>query len=80
VETVDAEAVLILGDDPEQPRAEAFELSVVYPALEDGVLDTLSLVFAGGGDAAQASPTGLRLRVDVVGDEDVHFYLGVNGT
>lgn len=72
VEPVDAEAILVFGDDAEQPGTEAFELRIVYPALEDGVLDALAVVLAGGGDVAQASPPGFRFRVYVVGYEDVH--------
>ena len=60
--------------------SKTFELRFVDLALEDRVLHTLTEVFAGGGNVTKASPPGFRLSVDIVGNEDVHSYLGVKGT
>jgi len=80
VETVDSKTILIFGNNSEKPGAKAFELRTVHPALEDRVLDTLPEILASRGDLPQPAATFSRLRVNVVGDEDVHRYLGVKGT
>ena len=50
METVDPEAVFLFGNYTEQPRAEVFELRIVYPALEDRVLNALPEVLTGRGN------------------------------
>jgi hypothetical protein len=80
VEAVNPKTVFIFGNDPEQPSAEAFELRVVHPTLEDRVLDALPEVLAGRSDLPQPAAAFSRLRVNVIGDEDIHRYLGVKGT
>ena len=79
VEAIDPKAVLFVVDYFEEPGSKAFELRFVHPALEDRVLDALAKVFAGRGNLMESAPTFPGLRIDVVGNQDIHVYLGVKG-
>jgi hypothetical protein len=55
-----------------RPGAQHNPLSCVHKALEDRVLDTLSVVFAEACNSAQAAASCIVACADIVGDQDHH--------
>lgn len=72
-EVVEAEAIGLGVDDGEELGFELDELSGIYLALEDGVLDSLAEVEAGLRGTAETRFPGGSGGGDVVGDEEVQW-------
>lgn len=70
-EAVDPQAVFLFVYRLQEPVSEGLVLRLVYPALENGVLDSLAEVFARGGDFSEPAAAFFGLRVYVVCDQDV---------
>jgi hypothetical protein len=51
---------------------ELYPFGWIYPALEDGILDALAVVFAQSGHTAQAASSGSALGTDIVRDNHKH--------
>src|SRR5438552_333103 len=74
-QVVEADTVLCPIRLREEPGAEACEQGGIQPALEDGILNSLSMVFTDFRDAAQSSLSRGRLRIHVICHYNEHHSL-----
>lgn len=75
-EAIDPEIVLGERDLSEQSVDELFELRRGQGALEDGLLDALSVPLAQVSNATKATATFRGVGRHVIGDEDLHRATG----